>query len=106
MEYRMAGKGQRISVLGFGCMRFAKKGGSIDAKAAEEQIMKAYHAGVNYFDTAYIYPGSEAVLGEVLEKNGIRGEVNIATKLPQYMVKSSGAIDKYFQEELHRLRPN
>ena len=104
MEYRMTGKGQCISALGFGCMRFAKKGGSIDTKAAEEQIMAAYHAGVNYFDTAYIYSGSEAVLGEVLEKNGIRGEVNIATKLPQYMVKNSGAIEKYFREELQRLR--
>ena len=30
-------------------------------------VMEAFRSGVNYYDTAYIYPGSEAALGEVLE---------------------------------------
>ena len=66
--------------------------------------MAAYEAGVNYFDTAYIYPGSEAAVGEIFERNHIREKVHIATKLPQYMIGSSAAIDKYFNEELARLR--
>jgi predicted aldo/keto reductase-like oxidoreductase len=85
-------------------MRFTKKGRNIDKDKAEKEIMLAYEKGVNYYDTAYLYPGSEAVLGEILEKNGIRDKVKIATKLPQYLVNSPRAIDKYFDEELSRLR--
>ena len=85
-------------------MRFTKKGNSIDIDKAEKELMAAYEAGVNYFDTAYIYPGSEAAVGEIFERNHIREKVHIATKLPQYMIGSSAAIDKYFNEELARLR--
>ena len=70
----------------------------------EKQILAAYEAGVNYYDTAYIYPGSEAALGEILERNGLRPKVYIATKLPQYMIHRSAAIERYFQEQLKRLR--
>ena len=66
--------------------------------------MAAYKAGVNYFDTAYIYPGSEEAIGEIFERNHIREKINIATKLPQYMVGSRKQLDKYFNEELTRLR--
>lgn len=104
MQYRNDRYGNKISILGYGCMRFSQKGGKIDMEKAEKEIMAAYNAGVNYFDTAYIYRGSEAVLGEVLEKNGIRDKVNIATKLPHYMIKSREDAEKYFQEELKRLR--
>ena len=38
--------------------------------------------GVNYFDTAFIYPGSESAIGEIFQKNNIRDKVYIATKLP------------------------
>ena len=85
-------------------MRFTKKGGVIDINKAEKEIMAAYNAGVNYYDTAYIYPGSEAVLGEILERNKIRKNVNIATKLPQYLNRDKNAIERYFKEELSRLR--
>ena len=60
--------------------------------------------GVNYFDTAYIYPGSEACLGRILEENHCRDKVKLATKLPQYIMRSPEAIEKTFQEELSRLR--
>ena len=66
--------------------------------------MAAYRAGVNYFDTAYIYPGSESALGEILERNGIRDKVHIATKLPQYLVRNLASLDKFFDEEPSRLR--
>ena len=91
-------------MLGFGCMRFARKGNGIDMEKAEEQIMAAFRAGVNYYDTAYIYPGSEAAIGEIFERNHIRDKIHIATKLPQYMIKDRSGLDKYFNEELSRLR--
>ena len=104
MQYRNDKYGTPLSVLGYGCMRFTKKGNSIHIDKAEKELMAAYEAGVNYFDTAYIYPGSEAAVGEIFERNHIREKVHIATKLPQYMIGSSAAIDKYFNEELARLR--
>ena len=104
MKYRNDKYGNKISVLGYGCMRFSQKAGKIDLDKTEREIMTAYEAGVNYYDTAYIYPGSEVALGKILEKNGIRDKVNIATKLPQYMIKTKESIEKCFQEELKRLR--
>lgn len=104
MKYRKDKFGNDISVLGFGCMRFTKKGNSIDFEKAEAEILKAYQGGVNYYDTAYIYSGSEVLLGKVLEKNNLRDKVNIATKLPQYMMKSIAQVEKTFNEELSRLR--
>ncbi len=104
MNYRFDRYGNKISALGFGCMRLPSTAGVINKKAAEEQIMAAYENGVNYFDTAYIYPGSEAALGEILEKNSIRDNVNIATKLPHYLIKSVDGAEKLFKEELKRLR--
>lgn len=104
MNYRNDKYGNQLSILGFGCMRFPHKMGKIDIKETESEILTAFKNGVNYFDTAYIYPGSEAVLGEILEKNNIRNQVNIATKLPHYLAKTSEDFDKIFSEELKRLR--
>ena len=104
MQYRKDRYGNPISVLGYGCMRFTQTAGRIDLKKAEQEILEAYRGGVNYFDTAYIYPGSEAALGEILSKNGIRERVNIATKLPHYLLKKKEDLDTYFSEELRRLK--
>ena len=104
MQYRKDRKGNDLSILGYGCMRFTKKGGGIDMAKTEQELLAAYRAGVNYFDTAYIYPGSEAAVGEIFERNHIREKVNIATKLPQYLIGNRAALDRYFDEELSRLR--
>lgn len=71
---------------------------------AEKEVMTAFRAGVNYYDTAYVYPGSEAALGQILEKNQIRERVKIATKLPHYLIKNGQSIEKYFAEQLRRLK--
>lgn len=104
MQYRKDKYGNDLSILGFGCMRFQQKLGRIDFEKAEKQIMLAINGGVNYFDTAYVYSGSEALLGEVLEKNHARDQVYIATKLPHYLIKSEKDMDRLFTEELRRLR--
>lgn len=104
MQYRQDRKGNPISMLGYGCMRFTQTAGKIDINKAETEIMEAFRSGVNYYDTAYIYPGSEAALGEILERNHIRDQVNIATKLPHYLLKKPDSMEKFFAEELKRLR--
>ncbi|MBR0172268.1 MAG: aldo/keto reductase [Lachnospiraceae bacterium] len=104
MFYRTDRYGNKISQLGYGCMRFTKKGAGIDYEKAEKEILLAIERGINYFDTAYIYPGSEECLGRILAENNCRDKVFIATKLPQYIMRSAKAIEKTFQEHLTRLR--
>ncbi len=104
MQYRKNKSGEDISLLGYGCMRFTRKGGGIDLDKAEKEIRLALEGGVNYFDTAYIYPGSEAALGEIFRRIGRREKIQIATKLPHYLIKSMDGIEKIFKEELKRLQ--
>lgn len=104
MQYRKSKKGNDISILGYGCMRFTKKGNSIDIDKAEKEVMEAIEAGVNYLDTAYVYPGNEVAVGEILSRNQCREKIYLATKLPHYLIKSIEGVEKMFQEELRRLK--
>ena len=104
MQYRLDPKsGNQLSVLGYGCMRFTRKGKNIDQEKAEKEMSYAIEQGVNYFDTAYIYPGNEVAVGKFLAK-GYRDKVYLATKLPHYMVKTIEDADRIFEEELKRLQ--
>ncbi len=104
MQTRTDKHGNPISILGYGCMRFSQKAGRIDLEKTEAEILEAIRGGINYFDTAYIYPGSEAALGEILARNHLRDKVNIATKLPHYLIRSREGLEKTFAEQLSRLR--
>jgi|GEM_PF-1775004 len=103
MQYRTGRHREQISLLGYGCMRFTRSGGRIDIDKAEREVMAAIRSGVNYLDTAYVYPGNEAAVGEILRRNGCRDQVLLATKLPQYLIRSRSAIDRCFDEERRRL---
>jgi predicted aldo/keto reductase-like oxidoreductase len=105
MQYRIDKKsGNKLSVLGLGCMRFPRTLGVIDMRKTEALVMEAIDAGVNYFDTAYMYSGSEEALGLILEKRRVRDKVYIATKLPIVIVKDPDDFDRFFNRELERLR--
>ena len=104
MLYRTNPKNQKqLSILGYGCLRYSKKGTGIDQAKAEEEMRIAIEHGVNYFDTAYTYGGSEVCLGKFLAK-GYRDKVTIATKLPHYFVKERGDMERYLTEQLERLQ--
>lgn len=104
MQYRKDKKGTELSILGYGCLRFTKKNKKIDLDKAEKEVMEAIRGGVNYFDTAYVYHGSEAALGEILYRNHCRDQVHIATKLPHYLIKSRAGLERCFLEQLNRLK--
>lgn len=104
MKYVTDKNGKHISRLGFGCMRFTKNGSEIDYDKAEKELLYAIENGINYFDTAYAYPGNEECLGRFISQNeGVREKMYIATKLPQYIIRNKNQIDKIFKEELDRL---
>lgn len=104
MQYRKMKDSTEVSILGYGCMRFTGAGTRINLEKTEKEIMLAVKNGVNYFDTAYIYPGSEEALGTILERNHCRDQVYIADKLPYYLLKNTAAAEKLFQEQLRRLK--
>ncbi|MDR0930505.1 MAG: aldo/keto reductase [Clostridiales bacterium] len=103
MKYRKNKSGDDLSILGFGCMRLPTRAGIIDFNAAKATLMYAYENGVNYFDTAYIYHAgqSEGFVGRALAE--VRDKVNIATKLPPYLVKRPADIEKIFNTQMKRL---
>ena len=105
MQYRTDIKtGGQLSVLGFGCMRFTRRAGAIDQPKAESEMKRALDLGVNYFDTAYIYPGSETALGKFMSSYHCRDRINIATKLPHYRIRTISDAETVFSEELARLQ--
>ena len=104
MQYRKDKKGNDISLLGFGCMRFEGGGIGDYFQKANDQVMEAIRQGINYFDTAYVYKNNEKVLGRILTENKCRDQIYIATKLPQYMVRSISQAEKIFNQELELLQ--
>lgn len=105
MKYRKIEKNKdKLSVLGYGCMRFPKKNRVIDYEKTEKQIITAIEKGVNYFDTAYLYPKSEETLGKVLKSNNCREKVKIATKMPVQTIKNREKMDEILENQLKRLK--
>lgn len=100
--------GIKVSRFGMGTMRLPKikeEDGTerINEPEAIAMIRKAIDSGVNYIDTAYIYPGSEEVVGKAL-LDGYREKVLLATKLPVSMIKEQGDLQKFLDTELERLQ--
>lgn len=106
MLYRtMPSNGDRLSILGFGCMRLPMAEGRIDEARGACQIRHAIDEGVNYIDTAWPYHAgeSELFLGRVLS-DGYREKVRLATKLPSFLVESPADMDRFLDAQLYRLK--
>ncbi len=98
MEYVEYGKtGMRVSRLGLGCMRFPQ-----DQDEAARMVRHAVDSGINYIDTAYMYPDSEEITGKAL-RDGYRNRAYLVTKSPIWLIKSNEDFEKYLDEELVRL---
>ena len=87
MIYRKFGNtGEKVSVLGFGCMRLPEieKAGEwhVDEDIAIPMLQKAYENGINYYDNAryYLHGNSERTLGKALKS--CRNSVLFSTKIP------------------------
>lgn len=109
MEKRnFRGTEEKVSLLGFGCMRLPKidpDKADIDYEKAAELIDYAYKNGVNYYDTAYPYHEgkSELFIGEALEKYP-RDSFFLTSKLPVWLVEQPSDTIKYLEEQLKKCR--
>jgi predicted aldo/keto reductase-like oxidoreductase len=95
---------EQLSILGFGCMRLPTLDGAIDEPTAARMMNIAVDSGVNYIDTARPYHGgkSEPFVGQALR--GLRDKVQLATKLPSWLVKTREDLDFHLNEQLEQLQ--
>ena len=92
-----------LSTLGMGAMRLPMRDKDhIDYEKAHEILDRAYAAGINYYDTAYVYQGgdSEKCLGEWMKKHP-RDSFYVATK---FNVDATADYEMVFEEQLKRLQ--
>lgn len=94
----------KMSKLGFGLMRLPEKDGEIDLERVKTMVDRYMQAGMNYFDTAYVYHGgkSEVAAREALVKRYPRESFMLATKLPAWEIKQESDIDRIFSEQCER----
>ena len=90
--------------LGFGLMRLPEVNGEIDLEHVCRMVDKYLAAGLNYFDTAYVYHGgkSEVAAKDALVHRYPRDKFMLATKLPAWELKEQSDVDRVFEEQLHR----
>lgn len=102
MIYKEYGKtGKKISVIGFGGMRFKSK--DYGEKAAQV-VRKAFELGVNYFDTAPFYcdDQSEEIMG--LAFQGMpKDQFYVSTKSMVYSEPDQDAVRRRIEKSLKRL---
>lgn len=102
--------GDKVSLLGFGCMRWPMIKGPdgkdiIDQEAVNEMVDYAIAHGVNYFDTspAYLQGLSEEAAGIALSRYP-RESYYIATKLSNFGDASAKASMEMYQRSFEQLR--
>lgn len=100
MTYRTNPKtGEKVSILGYGCMRWPTKQGDdgeiIDQEAVNELVDYALAHGINYFDTAppYCRGFSEKATGIALKRHP-RDSYYIATKMSNHRMAGKGLSPK------------
>jgi len=108
MKYRNFGNtGEKISTLGFGCMRLPEvqinEKWYIDEDKALPLLFKAYENGINYFDSApyYCHKNSEHAMGKALKT--VRNKVKLTTKLPMGNIKSPSDMREFLENSLKNM---
>lgn len=94
--------GKEVPKLGFGLMRLPKKLLSTDVEQVKEMVDRFLAAGFTYFDTAFVYPGSEAAIQKALVARYPRESFTLATKLNAMLAPTEKAAKKQFYTSLER----
>ena len=89
--------------LGFGLMRLARKDGKIDTDTLAKMADLFLERGFTYFDTAYVYEGSEEAFRKAVVERIPRDRYTIADKLPAWVMSDEKSPEDLFNESLHRV---
>lgn len=91
------------SKLGFGLMRLPKdKQSQIKLDEVQRMVDSYMERGFNYFDTAYVYEGSEEAIRQTLVEKYPRDVYTLADKLPAWKLTCQEDVERIFQESLNR----
>ena len=96
--------GQEIGKRGFGMMRLPRKLARIDVGQTAQMVDEFLAAGFSYFDTAWIYPGSEDAVRKALIERHPRESFQLATKLNAMVAPTAGIAKKQFETSLKRTK--
>lgn len=88
--------------LGFGLMRLPHKGLGIDLEQTKKMVDLFLDAGFTYFDTAYVYVGSEEAIRKALVERYARDSFTLATKLYAAIVPTEKLARREFETSLSR----
>ena len=88
--------------LGFGLMRLPKKGPFTDIEQTKEMVDLFLDSGFTYFDTAFVYLGSEAAAKKALVSRHPRDSYTLATKLNVNVAANKKAAEKQLETSLSR----
>ena len=94
--------GTEIKKLGFGMMRLPRKGPLTDVEQTKRMVDLFMEAGCSYYDTAFVYPGSEEATRKALVDRYPRESFTLATKLYAAAVPTEKAAKAEFQTSLKR----
>lgn len=94
--------GESIPKLGFGLMRLPRKDGVIDIEQVSKMVDAYLDAGFCYFDTAYVYEGSEEAARKALVERHPRESYLLADKFPIWDVNEPEDVEKLFNTSLER----
>ena len=70
--------GEHTPKLGFGMMRLPRTHGQIDIEETKKMVDAFMDAGLTYFDTAYVYEGSEEATRKALVERYPRDSYTLA----------------------------
>ena len=94
----------KMPKLGFGLMRLPLSNDVIDMEHLNKMVDAYMEAGLNYFDTAYVYHGgnSEKVVKDAIVARYPRDSFFLATKLPGWEMHCPEDKDRICNEEKER----
>ena len=93
----------KIGKLGFGYMRLPRKGDGFDMEQINRMADAFIAGGGTYFDTAFVYEGSEVALRESVIKRYPRDSVQIATKLNLGFLEKPEQLEEQYKTSFERL---
>lgn len=78
--------GKDVPKLGFGLMRLPRKGLLTDVEQVKKMVDLFLDAGFTYFDTAFVYPGSEVAIRKALVDRYPRDKYTLCTKINAFLL--------------------